>query len=189
MLQEATVNQPVSLNEAQGQASWGAIILIYAIGVLGAASISQAIPVAGDITRSFDLSPDQGGWIISIPSAVVELGAIFTGWLVDRFGDKPILVIGCAILTLGDIGVTMADSPAALYAMRIVEGVGYAGIAVAAVAMITRTTKGRRRTSALTLWSRLQADHGVFRLPKRNRFEHVWRLVVDNLQQVAFWTY
>jgi MFS family permease len=153
MLEEATVRERVSLNKARRQASWGAIILIYAIGVLGATSISQAIPVAGDIARSFNLSPSQGGWIISIPSAVVALGAIFTGWLVDRFGDKLFLVIGCAILALGDIGVTIAGSPAGLYAMRIVEGVGYVGIAVAAVAMITRTTEGKRRTSALTLWS------------------------------------
>ena len=83
----------------------------------------------------------------------MALGAIFTGWLVDRFGDKLILVIGCAILALGDIGVTLAGSPATLCVMRILEGVGYVGIAVAAVAMITRTTEGKRRTSALTLWS------------------------------------
>ena len=150
---QKVANGPVSLNEGRGQASWGAIILIYAIGVLGATSISQAIPVAGDIARSFDLSPNQGGWIISIPSAVVALGAISTGWLTDRFGDKLILVIGCVVLALGDVGVTIADTPAGLYAMRIVEGVGYVGIAVAAVAMITRTTQGKRRTSALTLWS------------------------------------
>lgn len=153
MLEEATVSELTSLNTARRQASWGAIILIYAIGVLGATSISQAIPVASDIARSFNLSPSQGGWIISIPSAVVALGAIFTGWLVDRFGDKLILVIGCAVLALGDIGVTIAGSPAGLYAMRIVEGIGYVGIAVAAVAIITRTTEGKPRTSALTLWS------------------------------------
>ncbi len=157
MLKEVTFDKLALASKGEAsqlvEASWGAIILIYAIGVLGATSISQAIPVAGDIARSFDLSPDQGGWTISLPSAVVALGAILTGWLVDRVGDKLIIVIGCAILALGDIGVTLAGSPATLYAMRILEGVGYVGIAVAAVAMITRTTEGKRRTSALTLWS------------------------------------
>ncbi len=133
--------------------SWGAILLIYAIGVLGATSISQAIPVAGDMARFYNLGPSQGGWIISMPSAVVALGAISMGWLVDRLGDKRILLIGCAILALGDIGVAFAQSAGVLYAMRIVEGIGYVGISVAAVAMITRATEGKRRTSALTLWS------------------------------------
>ena len=135
------------------QLSWGAILLIYAIGVMGATSISQAIPVAGDIARFYHLSPSQAGWIISIPSAVIALGAISTGRLVDRLGDKLILLLGCAIIALGDIGVTLAQSAGVLYAMRIVEGVGYVGISVAAVAMITRATEGKRRTSALTLWS------------------------------------
>jgi len=135
------------------QLSWGAILLIYAIGVLGATSISQAIPIVGDIARSYHLGPSQSGWIISMPSAVVALGAIFTGWLVDRLGDKLILLLGCAIVAIGDIGVTLAQSAGVLYAMRIVEGIGYVGISVAAVAMITRATEGKRRTSALTLWS------------------------------------
>ncbi len=156
MSRQSMANEAPLQSEApdpSNQLSWSAIIVIYAIGVLGATTISQAIPVAEDLARLYDLSPSQGGWIISMPSLVVALGAIFTGWLVDRMGDKRILLIGSAIVALGDIGVTFAQSAAVLYGMRVVEGAGYVGISVAAVAMITRTTRGKRRTSALTLWS------------------------------------
>lgn len=139
--------------QAGAQSSWGRILLIYAIGVIGAASISQVVPIVGDIAKLFHLSRPQGGWVISTPSLVVAVGALLFGWLVDKFGDKPLLLLGCGVLVLGDIGVTFADSAPMLYGMRVVEGLGYVAIAVAAVTMLTRTTQGARRTSALTLWS------------------------------------
>ena len=136
-----------------GQGSWGHILLIYAIGVLGATCISQAVPVIGDIGRMFHTTREQGGWVISVPSALVAVGALLTGWLVDRYGDRALLVLGSLIVIVGDIGVTLADSLAMLLATRVVEGIGYVCIAVASVTMITRITSGPRRNSALTLWS------------------------------------
>jgi DHA1 family inner membrane transport protein len=135
------------------QGSWGSILLIYGIGVLGATTISQAITVARDMAAFFHAAPQQAGWIISTPSALVVIGAVLTGWLVDRIGDKPILLLGCAVVIAGDVGVTLAGTFASLLAMRVVEGIGYVGIAVAAVTMLMRITQGPRRNVALSLWS------------------------------------
>src|ERR1700738_882966 len=52
------------------QCSWGSILLIYGIGVLGATTISQAITVARDMATFFHAAPQQAGWIISTPSAL-----------------------------------------------------------------------------------------------------------------------
>lgn len=134
------------------QGSWTSIILVYAIAVLGATTISQAIPVVGDIARLFHAGA-QAGWIISSPSALVAIGALLTGAVVDRVGDKPMLIVGSAIIISGDIGVATADSLQWLLAMRVVEGVGYVCISVAAIALMTRITHGARRNIALTLWS------------------------------------
>ncbi len=139
-------------DKAGEQGSWASIILIYAIGVLGATTISQAIPVVGDIARIYRAGREVG-WIISIPSALVAIGALLTGWIVDRIGDKRVLVAGCAIVIGGDVGVGLAGSIQSLLAMRVVEGVGYLCIAVAAITMMTRITHGARRNIALTLWS------------------------------------
>ncbi len=134
------------------QGSWPSIFLIYAIGVLGATTISQVIPVIGQLAGAFRAGP-QVGWIISLPSALVAIGALLTGWIVDRIGDKRVLLAGSAIVVLGDIGAALASSLAMLLSMRIVEGVGYVGIGVAAIAMLIRITQGPRRNLALTLWS------------------------------------
>ena len=63
------------------QGSWGSILLIYGIGVLGATTISQAITVARDMAVFFHAAPQQAGWIISTPSALVVIGAVLTGWV------------------------------------------------------------------------------------------------------------
>ena len=134
------------------QGSWPSIFLIYAIGVLGATTISQVIPVIGELAGVFRAGP-QVGWIISSPSALVAIGALFAGWIVDRVGDKRVLLAGSAIVVLGDIGAALAAGFPTLLAMRIVEGVGYVGIGVAAITMMIRITQGPRRNLALTLWS------------------------------------
>jgi MFS transporter, DHA1 family, inner membrane transport protein len=135
------------------QGSWFSILLIYGIGVLGATTISQAITVARDIAAYFHAAPQQAGWIISTPSALVAVGAVLTGWLVDRIGDKRILIAGGSIVIAGDIGVMLAGTMAGFLAMRVIEGVGYVCIAVSAVTMLIRITQGARRNLALTLWS------------------------------------
>ena len=136
----------------QGQGAWSAIFLVYAIGVFGAMTVSQVIPVSGDIARQFHTGA-QIGWIISAPSALVAVGALLVGWLVDRIGDKTVLLAGAAIVVLGDLGVAHSDTLRSLLAMRVIEGVGYVCIAVAAITMLTRITHGPRRNLALTLWS------------------------------------
>jgi MFS family permease len=133
-------------------AGWGTIVLIYLICVLAAASIGQAIPIMGDIARFFHGAPGLS-WVISMPSALVALGALPIGWLVARLGDKPLILLGVLLLMLGDVGVTLAESIQVLLTMRAVEGLGYALVAVSSVTMIARLTQGKRRTSALTLWS------------------------------------
>jgi MFS family permease len=61
--------------------------------------------------------------------------------------------MGCGIVIMGDVGVTLAGSFATLLAMRVVEGVGYVCIAVSAVTMMMRITQGPRRNVALSIWS------------------------------------
>lgn len=132
---------------------WGTILIIYSLCVLAASSISQVVPIVGDVARFFHATRPQVGWIISIPSAVVAIGALMIGWVVDRVGDKVLILLGTALLVLGDLGAILATSINILMLMRILEGVGYCLVAVSTVTMIARVTSGKRRTAALTLWS------------------------------------
>ena len=136
------------------ESNWPRILLIYAIGVLAAMSVSQAVPVVGMIAREFHPSnASELGLIISLPSLVIAIGALAVGWLVDRYGARIVLLVGTAILLAGDVATILSPTFSLLLDSRVIAGVGYVGIAVAAVTMITRTTSGSRRTAALSLWS------------------------------------
>jgi DHA1 family inner membrane transport protein len=137
-----------------GGDGWPKIILIYALGVFAVAVISVAVPEVGGIAREFHpQSPAALGWVISMPALVAALGALVIGSVVDVVGDRRVLIAGAFILVTGDIGVMMSHTLSVLLEWRVVTGVGYVCMAVAAVTMMTRLTQGRERTLALALWS------------------------------------
>jgi predicted MFS family arabinose efflux permease len=133
---------------------WPRILLIYVLGVFAAMAVSQVVPVIGQIAGTFH--PQQRsevGLVVSLPSLVVALGALIVGWLVDRVGAKLVLLVGTLILIGGDFAAATAGNMQSLLIGRGIEGVGYVGVAVGAVAMISRCTSGTRRTWSLALWS------------------------------------
>jgi MFS family permease len=135
-------------------APWQRIVLIYLIGVFGMLVVSSAVPALGGIAEEFrPPSPATIGWVMSMPALAAAVSSLCVGWLVDRFGDRPMMVIGAILVILGDVGVVTAHGMNALLACRVVGGLGYVCLVVGAVTMITRLTEGRQRTAALALWS------------------------------------
>ncbi|SER34679.1 MFS transporter [Sphingobium sp. YR768] len=136
------------------RAPWSRIILIYLIGVFGMMVVSAALPALGGIAAEFrPPSPSTIGWVMSAPALAAALASLAIGALVDRFGDRRMMLIGGALVLLGDIGVVTVHDMTLLLAWRIAAGLGYVCIVVAAVTMIMRMTSGRARTAALALWS------------------------------------
>ncbi|MDR5734020.1 MFS transporter [Caballeronia sp. LZ025] len=133
--------------------SWPCIILLYIYGTVATSLVTQSVPVIGDIAAYFHLSHAASGWVISIPSLITALGALFAGWLVDRIGDKRVILGGAMFAFVGNLGVVFAHDLTALFASRLLEGVGYLSLTVGAVTLIMRTTSGARRSIALGLWT------------------------------------
>ncbi len=133
---------------------WPEIILIYCLGVFAMMVISEAAPALGGIAREFR-PPDRSiiGWVMSLPALMAALFALAAGWVVDRVGDRRVLLLSGLVLIAGDIGVVTAPSISAILPWRIVGGLGYVFMAVAGVTMMARRTEGRRRVAALALWS------------------------------------
>lgn len=133
---------------------WRLIILIYLIGIFGMMVVSAALPALGGIASEFrPSSPSTIGWVMSIPALAAAVASLLIGWLVDRFGDRRIMLIGGALVLIADLGVITASSMDVLLIWRVAGGLGYVCMVVAAVTMITHLTSGRARTVALALWS------------------------------------
>jgi len=130
------------------------VILVYVLGVLGAMTVSEAVPALEGIARELHpSSPALIGLVMSLPGVVTAIGALMAGFLVDRFGDKPLLATGAVITVAGDCIVAFAFSVAAVLIGRIVAGVGYVLVSVSAVTLLIRITSGKQRTWGLALWS------------------------------------
>lgn len=130
------------------------ILIVYGLGVAAAMCVSEAVTELGKIAAEFH-PPSRStiGWVMSMPSLVVALGALAAGYLVDRIGDRAILLAGVAVMVAGDLLTILAPSLGLLLAARAVTGLGYVLSAVAAITTLIRLTSGRQRSMALALWS------------------------------------
>jgi MFS transporter, SP family, xylose:H+ symportor len=63
------------------------------------------------------------GWAQSCALLGCLLGAIASGWLSDRFGRKPILILASANFILSSIGIALVDHFTPFYLWRILGGV------------------------------------------------------------------
>lgn len=128
--------------------------LIYLLGVAAAMVVSEAVPELGPMGAAFHPhNPALIGLIMSLPSLVVVVGALAVGYLVDKIGDRPVLIAGAVVIACADIGVAMAPSFQLLLLARLIGGIGYVLVAISAVVMLMRITIGRQRVWALALWS------------------------------------
>ncbi|WP_260928131.1 MFS transporter [Novosphingobium sp. 9] len=139
---------------AEKNLSWFLIVLIYINGLAGMLVVSAALPALPGIGAEFHpQSPALIGLVMSMPALAAATCSLLIGALVDRIGDRTVLVLGCLLVLAGDIGVIASPSIELLLACRVLAGLGYVCMVVAAVTMITRLTFGRTRTAALGLWS------------------------------------
>lgn len=130
------------------------IFIVYALGVAAAMCVSEVVTELGKIAQEFHPpSTATIGFVMSMPSLIVALGALAAGYVVDRFGDRPILYLGGAIIIIGDLSAIAAPSLNLLLAARALTGIGYVLAAVAAITTLIRLTSGHQRTMALALWS------------------------------------
>ncbi|XBS71440.1 MFS transporter [Acerihabitans sp. KWT182] len=126
----------------------------YALGVMAAMTVSEAVTELGAIAREFHVfEHGQIGLIMSLPSLMVALGALLAGYIVDRAGDRIVLLFGAMVMIAGNLCVILAPAFPPLLAGRAVTGIGYVLTAVAAVTLLIRITTGKQRTMAMALWS------------------------------------
>ena len=86
-------------------------------------------------------SPALAGVAFGIYALVQSIFQIPLGWASDRWGRKPVLLIGLALFCAGSVGCALAESIGGLILARALQGTGAVGaVAFAALADLTRPT-------------------------------------------------
>jgi predicted MFS family arabinose efflux permease len=134
---------------------WPKVVLVCAAGLPAAIALGKLAPVGPLVRAELGLSLGQLGWAISAITAVAALLGTPGGAWTRRRGPRRTLVAGLAVMAVaGGAGAT-ARGLGVLLVARVVEGVGYLLVVVAAPDLLVRLTQARPadRSMALAGWS------------------------------------
>ena len=103
------------------------------VGLMAALMATQAIPIDAmlpalpQIVRSLGVgNENHGQWIITAYFVGLAAGQLFWGVLSDRFGRRPILLIGLALYIVAAVLCGLATSFTSLLVWRAVHGLAAA---------------------------------------------------------------
>ena len=133
--------------------SWWSVGLIYVYGVIGAAEISQVLPIQGDFMRALHASPASFALFVALLTVPTALLSTIAGGLIDRIGAREALIASCAIGAVANCCYLFTNTVADFEVIRVFEGISLIGFFAGAPALIMASTSGRRRLSAMAVWS------------------------------------
>ena len=120
-------------------------LLIFS-AVSAAIEIELSLPSFPDIARAFSVSEEIIEGTISINFLGFCISALFYGPLSDRFGRRPILLIGTLLFLIGSLCCSLAPSIEMILVSRFIQGIGAAGSFVVVFTMISDTYKDNEAT-------------------------------------------
>lgn len=136
------------------------VALVQFLVSLDLAIVNVALPRIG---AALDFTPVGLTWVINAYALTFGGLLLLGGKAADRYGRKPVLVLGIALFGLASLAGGLAHTSAELIIARAVQGVGAATLAPAALSLLSATfPAGRPRIRAFGVWSAVNAAGGAF---------------------------
>jgi MFS family permease len=137
---------------APERTSWPAILMAVGAGVVAAFQVGKA-PIALPVVRAeMGLDLSQAAWILSTFAVMGALAGAGMGTLVTRIGSRRLLPVGLMVLAAGSLAGGLSPGFGGLLAGRVVEGIGYMLVVIAAPSLITLLATPAQRQMAFGLW-------------------------------------
>jgi EmrB/QacA subfamily drug resistance transporter len=113
--------------------------------------LNLALP---SIAKDLGSSASQLQWIIDAYVLSIAGLLLTLGYLGDRLGRKPVLMVGLVVFALFSLGAALSNSTGILIAMRALMGIGAATILPATLSILTATFREpKERATAIALWA------------------------------------
>ncbi len=110
------------------------------------------LPANPDITSDFGVSkPEDLQLVVNMFFLGFALSQLFFGFLADRFGRKPILLVGLAIFIIASFVAVTSSSYHALIIARFFQGIGGGAPRVIPSSIIRDLTEGRQMAKLMSL--------------------------------------
>jgi DHA2 family multidrug resistance protein-like MFS transporter len=128
----------------------GVMCLSLVLVVMAVSGLNVALP---SLQRSLDASATDLQWIVDSYALVFAGLLLSAGAIGDRVGRKRTLVAGLAVFGAGAVVGTLAGSPGAVIAARIVMGLGAAFVMPATLSLLTTIFPPHERRKAIAIWA------------------------------------
>ncbi len=147
------------------------VLLSLALVVAAVPALNVALPnVAADTGASLS----QLQWIVDAYALVFAGLLLPAGALGDRYGRKPVLILGLAVFALGSAAASFTSDPDVLIALRGVMGVGAALVMPTTLSVITTSFPADMRGRAVGAWVGVAGAGAVFGLLVSGVLLEVW---------------
>lgn len=128
------------------------VCLIACLMALNALAIDSMLPALPDIGNALGVARENDRqWIITAYLLGFGVAQIFYGPLADRYGRKPVLMIGVGLYALFGLLAALAPTFELLILARVGSGIGAAGLRVLAVSIVRDRYEGRTMARVMSL--------------------------------------
>jgi DHA1 family bicyclomycin/chloramphenicol resistance-like MFS transporter len=119
------------------------VALMAAIMSLGALAIDAMLPALDEIAGSFGIEdPNRRQLVVGVYLLASGVGCLLPGSLADRFGRRPLLFAAFGFYVVTSLLCAVAPSYDALLFLRVIQGLGTAGLGVIPAAVMRDRFEG-----------------------------------------------
>ncbi len=129
----------------------GLVIFLGAIGAFPALSTDMYLPALPDMTAYFGVPEYQTNLTLILFFIFYAAALLMWGPFSDRFGRRPVLLIGMSAYAVAGVFCALSQSIFQLMAFRVLQAIGAAAASTVATAIVKDTYEGRRREITLAV--------------------------------------
>lgn len=129
----------------------GFIIFIALMNMFVPLSTDLYLPALPKMSSYFDSYATIVNLTLSVFFIFYSIGILIWGPLSDKYGRKPVILIGSSIYILSSIACALSTNVYFLILARAVQGIGSGGITSASMAIIKDSFAGKRREKILAI--------------------------------------
>ncbi|MBX3501114.1 MAG: MFS transporter [Alphaproteobacteria bacterium] len=119
---------------------WKLATLLMIAGIAAATQIGKVPPALPAIRAELGIDLRAAGWFVSLVNLTTALIGILMALAADRIGHRRLVIFGLLLGSAASAAGAVTHSAAALFALRILEGLGFLSVAVPVPALILRIT-------------------------------------------------
>jgi EmrB/QacA subfamily drug resistance transporter len=135
------------------------IALVAVVASVSALNVAQQALATGLNASESQLLWIINGYTLALAALLMPVGAIG-----DRWGRKPILMIGLVVFSVANLGSAFAGGPNSLIALRVVAGVGAAMVMPVTLSIITTSFPREEQAKAIGTWAGFAGAGGIIGL-------------------------